>query len=182
MNCWLDIDLARWVPRKWLEDYSHLHLGGFGRCAKNSSRDLWIFRPFLWRIIWASWLLLMLLRQKSSSWPKLCTLFYTPIKDKSTWLFPAIACLDLKLGKDPPYHLWCSFYGICASEKGASSKSSVERRMAAHNTVAESLAESSTAWTAGRTTRDWSRVYGPSSKGIRFLGNPAQPPKKLIGL
>lgn len=114
--------------------------------------------------------------------PKLCTLFYTPIKDKSTWLFPAIACLDLKLGKDPPYHLWCSFYGICASEKGASSKSSVERRMAAHNTVAESLAESSTAWTAGRTTRDWSRVYGPSSKGIRFLGNPAQPPKKLIGL
>ena len=166
MNCWLDIDLARWVPRKWLEDYSHLHLGGFGRCAKNSSRDLWIFRPFLWRIIRASWLLLMLLRQKSSSWPKLCTLFYTPIK--GTWLFPAIACLDLKLGKDPPYHLWCSFYGICASEKGARSRipSNGEWRRQLPLVHQRRKVE---ARTQEGTTRDWSRVYGPSSKGILCL-------------
>ena len=181
MNCWLDIDLARWVPRKWLEDYSHLHLGGFGRCAKNSSRDLWIFRPFLWRIIWASWLLLMLLRQKSSSWPKLCTLFYTPIK--GTWLFPAIACLDLKFGKDPPLPFMVQLlWHLCWRER-RQIPNSVERRMAPPNAVGAPKAESwSTA--AGRNNTGLVEGLWPfvQRNSLPFLEIQPNPPRNSLDL
>ena len=181
MNCWLDIDLARWVPRKWLEDYSHLHLGGFGRCAKNSSRDLWIFRPFLWRIIWASWLLLMLLRQKSSSWPKLCTLFYTPIK--GTWLFPAIACLDLKFGKDPPLPFMVQLLWHLYWRERRQIPNSVERRMAAPIAVGAPKAES---WStdAGRNNTGLVEGLWPfvQRNSLPFLEIQPNPPRNSLDL
>ena len=68
----------------------------------------------------------------------------------------------------PPYHLWCSFYGICAGEKGARSRipSNGEWR---RQTPLVHQRRKVEARTQEGTTRDWSRVYGPSSKGILCL-------------